>query len=159
MLFGSDFIEVYDDALSHYQCQEIIKHFDKQDLIRGSLGPNHILDLRRKSSWEVKGGNFFNDGSPIGFYIYHSLEKYLAKYISIHPQTNAISSKWGIDEEYNLQKYDPGEGYIVSHCENDSGDNPRILAWMFYLNSIKDQGGTHFDQHNKTLKAKEGRLP
>jgi hypothetical protein len=29
---------------------------------------------------------------------------------------------------------------------------------MFYLNSIKDQGGTHFDQHNKTLKAKEGRL-
>ena len=148
MLFGNDFIEVYDDALSHYQCQEIIKHFDKQDLIRGSLGPNHILDLRRKSSWEVKGGNFFNDGSPIGFYIYHSLEKYLTKYVSTHPQTNAIASKWGIDDEYNLQKYNPGEGYTVSHCENDSGDNPRILAWMFYLNSIKDHGGTHFDQHN-----------
>ena len=117
MLFGNAFIEEYDDALSHYQCQEIIKHFDKQDLIRGSLGPNHILDLRRKSSWEVKGGNFFNDGSPIGFYIYHSLEKYLTKYVSTHPQTNAIASKWGIDDEYNLQKYNPEQDIHPSKNE------------------------------------------
>jgi len=156
MLFGNDFIKVYDGALSPYQCQEIIKHFEKQDLIRGSMGPNHTFDLLQKSSWEVKKGNFFDDGSPIGFYIQGSLIKCLTKYISNNSELDTLP-KWWIDNEYNLQKYDPGEGYVVSHCEND-GDNKRILAWMFYLNSIKDQGGTHFDQYNRTLKAKEGRL-
>ena len=157
MLFGNDFIEVYDGALSSYQWQEIIKHFDKQDLVRGAFGPDGRLDLLHKSSWEVAGGQLFSEGSPISLYIQNSLKKYLTKYLSLNPELNIVA-EWAFDDEYNLQKYDPGEAYFTSHCENDSGDSRRILAWMFYLNSIKDQGGTHFDQHNKTLKAKEGRL-
>ena len=73
MLFGNDFIEVYDGALSSYQCQEIIKHFDKQDLVRGAFGPDGRLDLLHKSSWEVAGGQLFSEGSPISLYKHYSI--------------------------------------------------------------------------------------
>ena len=32
------------------------------------------------------------------------------------------------------------------------------MAWMIYLNTVTDEGGTYFDSYDKTLEAKEGRL-
>jgi hypothetical protein len=32
------------------------------------------------------------------------------------------------------------------------------MAWMIYLNTITDEGGTYFSSYDKTLEAKEGRL-
>ena len=33
----------------------------------------------------------------------------------------------------------------------------RVLAWMFYLNTVTDDGGTYFDNYDLTLNAVEGR--
>ena len=38
------------------------------------------------------------------------------------------------------------------------GPSPRILAWMFYLNTVTDKGGTHFTNWDFTTDAVEGRL-
>ena len=68
-------------------------------------------------------------------------------------------SRWGVQEEYNLQKYKPNQGYFGLHCENAGlgGGNSRVLAWMFYLNTVTDDGGTYFDNYDLTLNAVEGR--
>ena len=61
--------------------------------------------------------------------------------------------------EYNIQKYDPCGGYPVLHHENEGGQVvKRVMAWMIYLNTVTDKGGTYFAYYNKTIKAKEGRL-
>ena len=33
----------------------------------------------------------------------------------------------------------------------------RVLAWMFYLNTITDGGGTYFDNYDLTMNAVQGR--
>ena len=66
---------------------------------------------------------------------------------------------WDVDTQYNLQKYNPGQGYHISHCENPGGPTLlRVLAWMFYLNTVNDEGGTSFDNYNMKTPAVEGSL-
>ena len=66
---------------------------------------------------------------------------------------------WDVDTQYNLQKYNPGQGYHVSHCENAGGiAMTRVLAWMIYLNTVNDGGGTSFDNYNIQTLAVEGSL-
>ena len=72
------------------------------------------------------------------------------------PALNQIAS-WTFTPYYNIQKYNPGQGFHMLHTEN--GDNytaNRILAWMFYLNTITD-GGTYFTDYDLTMNAVEGR--
>ena len=65
---------------------------------------------------------------------------------------------WKLSSLYNLQKYEPGQGYHNPHCENMDGPSARILAWMFYLNTVTDKGGTYFTNYDYTTEAVEGRL-
>ena len=67
-------------------------------------------------------------------------------------------SVWELEALYNLQKYNPGQGYHAPHCENMDGPSPRILAWMVYLNTVNDKGGTYFTNYDVTTDAVEGRL-
>ena len=52
---NSDFIEIYDDALSKEKCREIISYFDKKkkELGRGVSGRKKLVDLSAKSCWEL----------------------------------------------------------------------------------------------------------
>ena len=60
-----------------------------------------------------------------------------------------------------MQRYYPGEGYFVLHCEN-GGPHPdkemtkRMLAWMIYLNDVKDGGYTEFPTQNKKFQPRRG---
>ena len=55
-MFNPNFIGIYDNALMSYQCKEIIKWTENQDLIRGkSAGENDqdVVNLKVKDSWDV----------------------------------------------------------------------------------------------------------
>lgn len=60
---------------------------------------------------------------------------------------------------FNMQKYEPGEGFYAWHSER--GSNPqnmnRVLAWMIYLNDV-EEGGTEFQHQNHTESAEAGKL-
>ena len=54
-------------------------------------------------------------------------------------------------------RYEPGKSYNSIHCENGGiYHSKRIFAWMIYLNTIKDGGGTEFIHQNKILSPTEG---
>ena len=59
---------------------------------------------------------------------------------------------------YNLQRYNPGQGYHLLHCENSGNGSNRVLAWTLYLNTVTDGGGTYYPEYDKTIDAVEGRL-
>ena len=54
--------------------------------------------------------------------------------------------RWGMYNNFKIQKYLPSEGYFATHCENDGSCNTtrRMLAWMVYLNTVTDGGETEF---------------
>ena len=63
-----------------------------------------------------------------------------------------------IDEVYNIQHYEKGEGFYSYHCERMSQMPPQILrslVFMTYLNDVED-GGTEFLYQKCEVKARKG---
>ena len=81
---------------------------------------------------------------------------------------NFLYSKWDVEDGCNIQRYDPGHYYdshwdVVrnqGHMEHgaDEYSSVRLLGWMFYLNDIKNKGGTCWPQQNFTSKPRAGDL-
>ena len=157
-----NFIEVYDNALSPELCKEIINYFEEcpDDLKhKGQIyGENHDdvrVDKSYKDSTDVwmDFNNWLEPDKILASRLLPHIEKYREKYKEI--DNVAV---WELSSLYNLQKYEPGQGYHNPHCENMDGPSVRILAWMFYLNTVTDKGGTYFTNYDYTTEAVEGRL-
>ena len=83
------------------------------------------------------------------------------KFLSFKYNPNSYYTKWDITDYFNIQKYDPGGSYAPGeHMEHGKGewDSKRLLAWMIYLNDIKDKGGTCWPQQNFTSIPRTGDL-
>ena len=162
-----NFIEVYDNALSKDECKSIIDFFEETNICQdengfmckkeGMTGFPPRVDKNIKISTDI-GMSFNLSGHYINQMIMKSLAKHTRKYIENNIELKLIST-WGILDYYNLQKYEPTQGYVNLHCENfNMKSNKRCLVWMFYLNSVLDNGGTYFSNYDLTLDAVEGRL-
>ena len=150
-----DFIEVYDNILSHGECEEIIEYIDSNEKIRGNF--NGQYQPRIKDSWEVPGQRL-DEPININKFLERALRQSVEQYWVKHPQIKLINS-WGPSLGYNLQKYEPRQGYFSVHCENagqESGIH-RMLVWMIYLNTVTDGGGTYFENYDRITDAVEGR--
>ena len=95
---------------------------------------------------------------PIHDIVCTSLIEYGNEYMKRQPVVDKIAS-WTFAPYYNIQKYNPGQGYHISHCENAGGLSlMRVLSWMIYLNTVNDEGETSFDNYNMKTSAVEGSL-
>lgn len=139
------------------ECDYLINIFDKSTRkIDGMSGSG--LDYKKKKSKDL-GLSFVSNDSTEDIKcnnlvlpkITHCLSLYKKKY----PFIDEIS-KWNIDYDYNIQKFETGEGYFKVHCEQESITPKRILVWMIYLNNAKC--GTKFYYQNVTMKARAGRI-
>ena len=96
------------------------------------------------------------------------LRKYLGEYLKKHIFIKFLCFKWDIDDVFNIQRYNPGQYYdsmydsvrYQGHMEHGANDydSIRLLGWMFYLNDIKNKGGTCWPQQNFTSKPRAGDL-
>ena len=159
-----DFIEVYDNALSSERCKEIISYIHMHNLIKGGSQANNgktMFDKEVKEDWEVPGQltRFPGLHSKPTQYIMECLHEYTKQYREKYPSIDTALASWNVSAEYNLQKYDPGQGYHQVHCEAGTlQTSPRVAVWMIYLNTVIDKGGTRFEVYDKELDAVEGRL-
>ena len=156
LVSNSDFIGIYDNALTKKECEILINQFEKSPQLLGKVmtGYGHV-DTDKKSCKELDALKF-SDNDVIGSIVSERLAESIEKYKIDFPETEFISS-WQFFNEYNFQKYDGEEdGFKVWHCEHgpESLCLRRIMAWMFYLNDAKS--GTEFWRHS-TIRAKMGR--
>ena len=87
--------------------------------------------------------DFFNKMS-------NSVQEYINKYNIIYSLKTYVCN--------HIQYYKPNQGYPGLHYERDSSESSeRELVYMLYCNTVKN-GGTHFPNQNKTLKANKGDL-
>ena len=150
-----NFISIYTNVFSSEECKIIIDDINSSNLMPGSVSDG-IVNTKMKDSLDLQRN--LSDKSPTSMIIGNALHPCKEDYMKKHPQLSIIN-EWDINDGYNLQKYNPGQGYHISHCEN-VGDLSllRVLAWMIYLNTVNDEGGTSFDNYNIQTKAVEGSL-
>lgn len=157
------FIYVRDNALSQKECERVIKWFEMHpEKHNPGVAWGGEVDQSHKQSTDWTKN--FRDEDPIDQLIEDILLHHTEEYHEEVKGINYVSSTWGLDPYYNIQKYPPGGGFKNWHHEHgnfdqfpDSDACRRILAWMIYLNDVPD-GGTQFIDQEKTLKAVEGRV-
>jgi len=83
----------------------------------------------------------------------------LDEYIRIYPKCGALA-RFGL-HSYNIQYYDPNEGYLLWHCDQSDGTEPfvsRVLVFIFYCYDIENGGGTEFLHQDFVSKSEKGKL-
>ena len=154
-----DFIGVYDNAAPHDMCKKIIDFFeDNKDIqFRGRF----VVDGQQVRDPEVKDSKditlYFNDGTVPSTIISRILQSKSDIYLDTYRSTEIVDV-FSVEMGYNLQRYNPGQGYHLLHCENYGRGIERVLAWTLYLNTVTDGGGTYYPEYDKTIDAVEGRL-
>ena len=161
-----NFISIYDNALTSAECKFIRDYHDSDDYLLSIRQECMTLSDTVNKEWKDShdrymamyiDGAYQNNG--VNNIIAKSIKEHIEKYKEYNPELNLLN-KWVIRDNYNLQKYSPGGGYHILHCENYNTGNHRtnILAWMYYLNTVREGGGTYFSNFDLTVNAEEGRL-
>ena len=161
-----NFISIYDNALTLEECKYLREYHDGDDKLLSIRQQGMTLGNVVRKNWKDSYDRYmvmYVEGAyqtnPINNIIAKSIKNYIEEYKEENPELNLLD-KWVIREAWNLQKYNPGGGYHILHCENyNTGKHyTNILAWMFYLNTVKEGGGTYFSNFDLTVNAVEGRL-
>lgn len=156
-LFGDTYIGIYDNALTKKECEILINQFEKLPHSQGGFSRNGVFTVDYNSKKSIDVDNLrLSDNSTVSNIIKCRIKECLKKYIREYPLVNRNLQRWGLEEQYNFQKYETEEdGYKNWHTEAGGyATSYRILAWMFYLNNAKS--GTEFMRYGK-VSAKMGR--
>jgi prolyl 4-hydroxylase len=134
-------------------CDDLISYF-KENTEYKSPGVVGVKEIKYeiKKSIDVCFFNNSNDQRIKNFFI--------ALGECVRPYCKKYNLKHGIKTEIdnNIQYYKAGEGYFANHYERDSiSSSTRELAYMVYLNTLTDKGGTFFPRHKKTIEPIKGK--
>ena len=153
-----NFIYEKHNVLTKEQCEDLINIFEENNRyqVEGLIG-NGI----NKSVKESTDFHFDDDNLKIVQRIYGEripdmldamvveMYKYMDQFPIFEMSTVSIDS-------FNLQKYEPGQGFHKWHYESTK-DSIRLFVWMMYLNDVPD-GGTQFMMQERIVKAEQGKL-
>ena len=166
VLKTNNFISIYDNALTSEECKSLIDYFESDDEYWSLKQDGMMLGDNINKEWkdsQDRTMTMFLDGyfqnNLVNEIIANSINTHIENYKEENPEVNMLNS-WAIRNEYNLQKYEPCGGYHKLHCENyNTGDyHSNVLVWMYYLNTVKEGGGTYFSNYDLKINAVEGRL-
>jgi hypothetical protein len=136
-------------------CDQMIQFFkDSPDKHPGKLG--EIGEIRPKDKLSTDVSVFISD--PKNFQYLDELGKVMDDYLEKYEYATRDQAHWYIEPMYNIQKYDPGEGYFLWHCENAGhiAQNKRHLSFITYLNTVEVDGGTEFKYLDKVVSPTKG---
>ena len=126
-------------------CEELIDYFNynKKYAQQGKTGQGLNTDVKKSLDLSISSGNFDNI-----IKVYRALlQSILQKYIEKHPSSGEVD-RFNIMADYNLQYYQPTDGFKEWHCENGGtlSNFHRHLVFMTYLNDVEN-GGTEFQNY------------
>ena len=154
----TNFIYAKKNAISINTCYNLIKAFEESDLKQAGVlyGPNGISSDSDKKSTDITFDPSFMNKEPWAMLLEEvivSVKNAALDYLNRH--STAMSKMDTIDlyTYFNMQKYEPNEGFFGWHCERaGKKHSDRLLVWMIYLNDLTDRGETEFfyQQHFET---------
>ncbi len=149
------------DTASAPICESFISLFERYDFLHQSGRTAQGHDRTRKASTDLGITPVFGHDAAWRKTLedlYALLDTHLTEFRGQQPALDQLAP-WVLDPIFNVQRYLPGEGYFAWHCESMSPESSgRVLAWMLYLNTLTDGGGTEFSQHDLVIQPVQGRL-
>ena len=150
-------------------CDNLISYFEKckykQKGKVGSAGGqdskslptinDNVINTIKKSTDLGIDININKDKEPINYI--SELGKVLEIYKLQYKYCDELQGRWNIVENWNIQRYKPGEGFYNMHTERIGLTNcERHLVFMTYLNEVNDGGETEFYYQKLKIKPKKG---
>jgi|TARA_A100000172_G_C2984057_1_gene90432 hypothetical protein len=135
-------------------CDNLINMFEKSSNKAPGTTAQKI-DIRKKMSTDLSIDPQSTEPEVQDYY--KELDKVIKNYKKKYIYSDKWQDAWGIVEKWNIQKYNPGEGYFALHCEK-SGLNTtlRHLVFMTYLNDVTDKGQTEWYYQKIKVKPEKG---
>jgi hypothetical protein len=159
------FIYSNPNALSADYCNKVINLFEQSPLKqRGQfrLKDEVIEKPDVKSSTDITFTPQFLNDPQWGPYLKHLVnvvEENLINYTFRFKQAFEKMDDFRIDSAFNIQRYEPEEGFYGWHCERAGLLNSnRVLVFMVYLNTVNDGGETQFYHQGHLEKPTQGKL-
>jgi hypothetical protein len=162
-----DFIFRKNNFLSSEMCTELINTFESSPLrargcIAGKNGEGVEVDFIKQSTDVTFWPDFLDKeenkkewGDLLNKFqhkLQFEIDNYVERYEPLENMTKFVL------DGYNIQKYEPSEGFYEWHCERAHvATLSRMLVFMVYLNDL-DDGGTEFMYQNHIEKAETGKL-
>ena len=145
---NSSFIGV--GQISHNVCDKIIDRFYKDpNRSAGKAGGT----IRKEVKISTDSSFMINEEPQYRDELTSIINEYIQYY---NPHLTDGLDKYGFVERTNIQKYEPGEGFLKWHYERSGVElTNRVLVFMTYLNDVPD-GGTEFKFQGITTEAKKG---
>ena len=139
-------------------CDGLIEYFEESpDKKAGEVGKGH--DPESKISTDITVCPRTPD-ERIENYL-DELGQVCDEYTDLFPWASKSHALWGLNTNFNIQKYNPNEAFFQWHMERASYkdlNSYRHLVFMTYLNDVTDGGGTYFKYQDMKVKPKNGRL-
>ena len=134
-----------ESVLSKESCDKFIKFFEDniQHANPGMMGEDTPIGSLEINLRPKDQRDYFGLGK--------SVFKCIDNYSKIYPLVNTKIGDWTTFHTCQFAKFEPNKYYSHIHCENSFSANDiatRCFAWMIYLNTIKDGGGTEFIHQN-----------
>ena len=145
MLVG-DFIYC-ESVLPKESCDSLVRYFEDNKQLAGAglMGEDIPIGSLEIYLQPRDQDDYFGLGK--------SVSKCIDSYSKIYPLVNTNVGDWTTFHTCQFAKFEANEYYSHIHCENSSRSvniADRCFAWMIYLNTIKDGGGTEFIHQNFT---------
>lgn len=158
------FIYRKERAISPDLCKAFIETFEASDEKRPGVlyGPDGSSSEDSKKSTDMTFDPRYLQHpmwGPLLTKVVGVVERGQRDYIDRHSLAMSKMDPFQISTLFNMQKYEPGEGFYGWHCERASNKyGNRVLVWILYLNTVTDRGETEFYYEHHFESAVEGKL-
>jgi hypothetical protein len=150
-----------------YECEEsiisgMVRLFREVKATGKAIKPGTVGQNKVREDYKKCSDLFFND-------IPDSKIEYSSSYKDVEYQEHLMdcikdySDKYLFDEPLDFhshpkyQWYKPGEGFYAEHFDALGPEQDRVVAFITYLNTVTDGGGTHFVWQDQTVDAVAGK--
>lgn len=161
-----EYIYVKQNSLSSEICDELIRLFenDLSSFVRpGATLNNNNTDIKKTFDLKLNANNNIYDNP-----MFVELNMNINNYFIIINNRYRHSNNRGIvrlnnaaDTGFQIQKYNRGEGYYKYHHDSAHSINKtqnRMIAFIWYLNTVDEGGETEFFNGRIKIKPEKGKL-
>ena len=161
-----NFIGVFDNALSHEVCDEIISVYEESQILnyavtRQDVGFSHEEadnSIVFTDKEHMTNSIFFGQKRPYIQDFVDSAWKCYHEYAKKYGTLNSLA-KHRFYDDIKIQKTEPSGGYHIWHCEHGARTiGSRLLLVLAYLNDVQEGGETEFLYQSLRIKPKKGTI-
>ena len=139
-----DFIGIYPNSVSNELCHELVNTVNNSSLVHRKAAHRQDIQIALEPFFAGLAKQFMKN-----------VEKCLGKYI--YNECPFLQKNTFVSSITLIQKTESTQGYHSFHAENASYDlHCRSMAWMTYLNDVKEGGETEFLYQKLKVKPKRG---